>query len=404
MSTTFAYRAADARGRSRRGRIAAADATSASSELQRLGLVVIEVRPTRRSALTGGAAGLRSSGSRRAVLEVTRAMAALLPAGLPVTRALTAARQAVSGTVVDALDDVRGRIDRGTTLAAALREHPVFFTPYYSGVIDAGERSGDLAGAFERLAHHLEREDELRSRILSLSIYPALLLVVGVAATAVLVLFVLPRFVELLDGAGAELPRATALLIASAARARDLWPILLGAAVSAPALIVGARSSATGRRALARVTFALPLIGALRSDAVAASFARLVGGLLSGGAPLLAALGDAHRCIDDPLARDETARIRTRVRAGASLRQALDEGGLFPPLLAQLVAVGEESGRLPAFLLQAATILERRTERAVERVVAIAEPAMIVAFGGMVGVVALALLQAVYGINAGTFR
>ena len=159
-----------------------------------------------------------------------------------------------------------------------------------------------------------------------------------------------------------------------------------------------------GRCTLARATIALPLVGALRRDAMAAAFARLVGGLLSGGAPLLTALDDARGCIADPLAQEESTRIRARIREGASLRQALAEGNLFPPLLTQLVAVGEDSGRLPAFLAQAATILERRTERTVERLVTLAEPAMIVLFGGVVGLVALALLQAVYGINAGTFR
>ena len=404
MPTTFAYRAADASGRSRRGRIGASDARAATRELQRLGLVVVDVRQVRHRESGSGQLRFPRVGGRRALLEVTRAMSVLMPAGLPVARALSAAREAVPGSMAETLDDVRARIERGTTLAAALREHPDVFTPYVAGVVDAGERAGDLTGAFERLAHHLEREDELRSRIVSLSIYPALLLVVGMTATAVLVLFVLPRFVELLEGAGADLPRATALLIGSSARARDMWPLLVATGLAVPGLIFGMRSTVAGRRVLARVAIALPLIGPLRRASVAGAFARLVGGLLTGGAPLLSALGDAHRCIADPLAGEETTRIRSRIRAGASLRQALDEGQLFPPLLAQLVAVGEESGRLPDFLMQAASIFERRVERSAERLVAFAEPAMIVAFGGAVGIVALALLQAVYGINAGTFR
>jgi len=108
--------------------------------------------------------------------------------------------------------------------------------------------------------------------------------------------------------------------------------------------------------------------------------------------------------LDDPLARDEVARIRSRVREGAALRSALAEGDLFPPVLTQLVAVGEESGRLQEFMLKAADILEERAERAVQRLVALAEPAMIVIFGGVVGFVALSLLQAIYSVNAGSFR
>jgi type II secretory pathway component PulF len=338
------------------------------------------------------------------VLELSRALAALLPAGMPVARALGAAEQAVSGSVAMTLAGVRARVERGATLASALREHPVIFSPFYTGVVDAGEKSGDLAGAFDRLAHHLEREEELRSRIISLSIYPALLLIVGAVATAVLMLFVLPRFVELLDGAGAGLPRATALLVSTTAALREYWPVALALTLAMPAALIALRATLRGRVATARAANALPLVGILRRETLAASFARLVGGLLSGGAPLLSALDGARGCLSDPLAQDETARIRARIREGASLRQALTEGSLFPPLLAQLVAIGEDSGRLPAFLAQAAAIFERRTERAVERLVTLAEPMMIVLFGGIVGLVALALLQAVYGINAGTFR
>jgi general secretion pathway protein F len=129
----------------------------------------------------------------------------------------------------------------------------------------------------------------------------------------------------------------------------------------------------------------------------------MVGELLAGGAPLLSALQDAHDCITDPVARDETERIRTRVREGNSLHGAIAERSVFPPVLPQLVAIGEDSGSLAPFLVKAAELLEKRTERTLERLVAIAEPAMIVAFGGIVALVALALLQAIYGVNAGSF-
>jgi type II secretory pathway component PulF len=146
----------------------------------------------------------------------------------------------------------------------------------------------------------------------------------------------------------------------------------------------------------------LPIAGGWRRQALAASFARMVGELLSGGAPLLTALADARDCMSDPVARDETERIRTRVREGSALNTAISERSLFPPMLPQLVALGEEAGRLAEFMLKSAEMLERRTERSVERMVALAEPAMIVLFGGLVALVALALLQAIYGVNAGS--
>jgi len=129
----------------------------------------------------------------------------------------------------------------------------------------------------------------------------------------------------------------------------------------------------------------------------------MVGELLAGGAPLILALQDARDCMTDSVARGETERIRVQVREGSSLHASIGEGAVFPPVLSQLVALGEDSGRLADFLLKAAELLEKKTEQTLERLVALLEPAMIVGFGGIVAIVALALLQAIYGVNAGSF-
>jgi type II secretory pathway component PulF len=163
------------------------------------------------------------------------------------------------------------------------------------------------------------------------------------------------------------------------------------------------RTTESGRAAWARILVRVPLVGSWRKQHLASSFARMVGELLTGGSPLLLALEDARDCMTDAVAQGETDRIRVRVREGSSLHQAIGQGSLFPPVLTQLVALGEDSGRLADFLLKAAELLEKKTERTLERLVALVEPAMIVSFGGIVAIVALALLQAIYGVNAGSF-
>ena len=142
----------------------------------------------------------------------------------------------------------------------------------------------------------------------------------------------------------------------------------------------------------------------LRRYALSARFARLLGVLLGGGAPLLPALDDTMESIGDPVARDDIGRVRAMVREGSTMRQAVGESALFTPLLAQLIGVGEEAGDLRTFLVKSADIFEERTERATQRLAALAEPAMIVVFGAVVAFVALSLLQAIYGINANSFR
>jgi general secretion pathway protein F len=399
---TFAYRAVDATGHRRRGRITGSTLVAATRELEQRGLLPLELAEA--SDATSSAAPFSGFGRRAAVLDFTRAVAALLPAGMPLARALKAAIATTPASFRPVLDAVRLRVERGDELAAALAEYPRLFSPLYVGVVRAGEKSGALDDAFQRLAAHLEREDELRSKLVSMSIYPVLLAFVGLASVLVLVLFVLPRFAELLLSAGAALPASTAAVLAIAMTARAEWRVLMVVPAALLMAVAWLRTTGAGRRTSAILLTRLPVAGAWRRQALAASFARMVGELLAGGAPLLAALADARDCMADPVARAETDRIRTRVREGGALHAAISEHGLFPPVLAQLVALGEEAGRLSEFLLKAADLLERRTERALERLVAMAEPAMIILFGGLVALVALALLQAIYGVNASSFR
>jgi type II secretory pathway component PulF len=398
---TFAYQAVDESGKRTRGQAQAASSGALTRTLEQRGLLVLEVAESAEGA--GTKQGFRF-GRRREVLEVTRAMAALLPVGMPLAQALNAASGVASGEVKDALQEVRARVERGDPLSTALAEHRRLFSPLYVGLVRAGERSGDIDAAFARLADQLDRDEQLRGKVLSASIYPLLLATAGSVAVTVLLFFVLPRFVTLLEGSGAKLPRSTATLLAFSAGLHKVWPVLL----LVPFLVAGFAAWATttddGRRVWSRTLLTLPGVRTLRRYALAGRFARLVGVLLGGGAPLLVALDDTIDSIGDPVAREDAVRIRTRVREGSSLRAAVAEGPLFPPLLAQLIGVGEDAGQLRVFLMKAADIFEERTERATQRLATLAEPAMIVVFGVIVAFVALSLLQAIYGINANSFK
>jgi type II secretory pathway component PulF len=337
------------------------------------------------------------------VLEFTRAMSALLPVGMPLAKALDAATGVTTGDVSEVIRDVRSRVERGVPLADALGEHRSLFDPLYSGIIRAGERSGDLDSAFTRLAEQLEREEALRARLVSAAIYPLLLATAGTIAVSVLVFFVLPRFVTLLEGSGATLPTTTRALLTVTGALRGAWPVFLLLPFVIAALFAWVRGTNEGQRAWSVFLLQLPLVRTLRQYALSARFARLLGVLLSGGAPLLPAIDDTMESIGDPVAKDEIGRIRGLVRDGSSMRNAVGTSTLFSPLLAQLIGVGEEAGQLRTFLIKSADIFEERTERATQRLAALAEPAMIVIFGAIVAFVALSLLQAIYGINARSF-
>ena len=395
----YAYQAIDAGGHRSRGRLSAATAAALISDLEGQGLLALHVDEATEQVTSGGL----GFGRRTAVLEFTRAVAALLPAGMPLAKALAAGATTAPASVRPTLDAVRAKVERGDELAAALAEHPKLFTSLYVGVVRAGEKSGALDHAFERLADHLERESELRSKLVSMSIYPVLLALVGAAAVSVLVLFVLPRFAELLLSSGATLPATAAAIVDMTTWLQTNWRFLV---VIPPAFLLAfawLRTAEAGRRFSAKARIYIPVVGNWRRQTLAAAFARMVGELLTGGAPLLMALQDAHDCMTDPVAKAETERIRVRVREGSALHAAISERRVFPAVLPQLVALGEDAGRLAQFLIKSAELLERKTERTLERLVAIAEPAMIVGFGGIVALVALALLQAIYGVNAASF-
>jgi type IV pilus assembly protein PilC len=231
-----------------------------------------------------------------------------------------------------------------------------------------------------------------------------LLATAGSVAVTVLLFFVLPRFVTLLEGSGAKLPASTAALLAFSAALHRFWPMLLLIPLFIAAFAAWVANTDEGRRVWSGIMLGIPGVSTLRRYALAGRFARLAGVLLGGGAPLLNALDDTIESIGDPIARDDAVRIRTLVREGSSLRAAVAESKLFPPMLAQLIGVGEDAGQLRVFLSKAADIFEERTERATQRLATFLEPAMIVMFGAIVAFVALSLLQAIYGINANSFK
>ncbi len=402
MGVAYAYEAVDRRGRRVRSLEEALGPDILRAELERRGLVVLEIAPASDRAPSGPAGAPRPGSAD--LLDFTRALAGLLAAGLPLAKGLASGGSMLRPRMAAVAHRIQLRVEQGASLATVLAEQDRPFSGLYVGLVRAGERGGDLAGAFHRLAEHLEREAEIRSKLVSASVYPLLLAIGGGAAVLVLLAVVLPRFADMLAASGARLPASTALLLSLAQFLQRYWVVAPPLALAGVGLLLWSRESGHGRRIAAQVLNTLPGAGGLRRELLGARVARLLAVLLGGGAPVLAALEGAAEAIDDPLTRDSLEGIRARVREGAALHCAMTETGSFPAVLTQLAALGEDTGRLAEFLGKAAQILEDRVERSVQRLVALAEPAMIIVFGGIVGFVALSLLQAIYSVNASSFR
>ena len=397
----FAYQAVTGAGRTVEGVQEASSAGQAERTLRDRGLRPLELVPASGPSVEAGTARRRRSA---AVAAVFRHLSTLLAAGFPLDRALaTLESLAERDDVRGALGEVRERIRAGSSLADALAEEDGVFPALAVGMTRAGERGGRLAQALERLADHLEWRDELKTRIASALLYPALMAVVGGGALLVLVLYVLPRFVGVLEEAGAALPPSTALLLGASGFLGDHGPALLATAVLAGGAATVWLRSRSGRARVSALLFRLPLVAPLRRRAVAARFGHSLAALLDSGLPILPALDSAAASLADPTAIAEVEEAGRRVRAGGGLAEALAEGRAFPPLFLRMAALGEEGGRLPELLERASRTAEEELERGLERLVRLVEPTLIVLFGAVVGFVALSLLQAIYGVRLGAF-
>jgi general secretion pathway protein F len=396
----FAYRAATAAGRTIGGTEEAGTPLELERTLTARGLFPLEVTPA--AAVPRRRRGLHS---RRAdVVEAVRYLATLVEADFPLDRALaTVARVAGREDVSETVLAVRARVRAGGRLGDALAEHPTFFPRVAVGMVQAGERGGHLPDALARLASQLERELALRARLVSASLYPAAMLLVGIVAVLVLLLYVLPRLVGILDEASAAVPASTAALLFLSDAVGRWWPYLLGAVVAGAVVTAGLYRSETGRASLDRALLRMPVVGPLRRRLAAARFGHALATLLGSGFPVLPALDIAAQAVGDRAVGDEVLRAREEVRAGGRLARALGRGRAFPFVFLQMIEVGEDGARLPQMLERGATAMEQELERRLERLVRFAEPAMILAFGAVVAFIAMALLQAIYGINADAF-
>jgi general secretion pathway protein F len=399
---TFRFRAATADGRVTEGVLDAPSREGALAELRRRQLVPVDVAES-------GAGAATREGERRATLRrpaatavAVRTLATLLGAGVPLDRALGfAGDQAGHPDVAAALAAVRRDVRAGATLGDAMRRQPAVFAPLHVAMLAAGEAGGALAGAAARLADHLDEAAELRGQLRAALLYPAIMSVVAGVGVTVLLLFVVPRFVAMLDVAGGALPLSTRLLVGASALLAGLWWLWLGLAVAGVAWGRAWIARPQNRFRWHRRRLSLPVAGRIERGIATARFARTLGLLLDGGTRLLPALRIAGSTSPNLAFADDVARAAAEVGQGRRLADAL--APVLPPLALQLLAAGEEGGRLAPLALRAADAYDAEVRRSLRAAVGLVEPLLIVLFGGVVGFVALAMLQAIYAINVSAF-
>ncbi|TMA45776.1 MAG: type II secretion system protein GspF [Deltaproteobacteria bacterium] len=317
----------------------------------------------------------------------TRQLATLIAAGIPLVDALTAlVDQIEQPRLKRIMGVVKQKVNEGLSLADALREHPKVFSDLYVNMIRAGESSGALDVVLVRLADFTESQAQLRNKILGAMLYPAIMVVVGIAIVSILFVVVIPKVTKIFEDMNVTLPWTTRILIVVSSFARDYWYLVV---VLLPALVFGVRRYVRSPRGRAELIRMLAL----------SRFAKTLATLLASGVPLLTAMDIVKNIVSNTLLADVIDKARDAIREGESIAAPLKRSGQFPPLVYHMIAIGERSGQLEEMLQNVAKSYEAQVEMRVGALTSLLEPVMIVAMGGGVAFIVFSILMPIMQLN-----
>ena len=398
--SAFEFVALDENGYTRHGVLNGDSSRQIRGRLRDMGLLPVQVQAVREDASKPAGLNPHRRVSSSAIALLTRQLATLIRAGMPLDESLRAlGEQTTSRRLRAILADVRSRISEGSSLHEALSVYPGVFTEFYCGMVAAGEAGGRLDEVLERLGDYTESRRALRQTISTALIYPAILTFVSVLVVSALLIYVVPEVVRVFQQTGQSLPLLTAGLIATSQVLRDFgWFIC---AILFATLLLGRHllNRTYFRSRLDRLLLELPFVGRVIRMIHAARLSRTLAILTKSGVPLLEALEISSRSISNIHLRSLVDEAVVFIREGGRLHRALDKSGWFPPLLVQMLASGEESGELDEMLERAAAHEEQELQNLLTAATAVFEPAIILVMGAVVLLIVLAILLPIFEMN-----
>jgi len=397
----YKYEALNAAGRSTQGIIEADNPRSARAQLRGMALTPLSVQQVQQHGAEGGANRFSSRVFGATALAVwTRQLAGLVTAGLPLERALTAlADESEDQRQRELLAQLKSEVNAGSPFARALASAPREFDDVYRAVVAAGEQSGALGPVLERLADDLEERQALRGELIGAMAYPAIVSLVAVIIVIFLVTYVVPQVASVFTSSKRSLPFLTVAMLAISEFVRSWgWAMLAGLVGAGVALKLALRREAFRERFDASI-LGVPVIGRLARGYNAARFAGTLAMLAGAGVPILKALQAAAETLSNRAMRADALDALVQVREGAPLGSALAGKKRFPGILAMFARLGEQTGQLPAMLERAARQLGTEVKRRAMAAASLLEPLLIVAMGGVVMTIVLAVLQPIIQLN-----
>jgi type II secretion system protein F len=400
----FQYRAADQAGKVVEGVMEADAERSVVLRLREMGCVPLRIALPSERAIgvlrQQKPLFVRRKVSQQQLLQFTRELGALLAAGLPLDRSLSILAGLVEGgelsKVVRALVEA---VRAGKSLAVSMGEHPEVFPKIYVNMIRAGEAGGILEGVLRYLTEYMESTLALKEDIKSALIYPMILAAAAGLSLTVLFVFVIPKFAVIFRDNNKALPQITKIVIGFSQFLEQYgWIALAVICVAVIGAILYVKSP-EGRSEWDRLSLRTWLLGDLLRKFETARFSRTLSALLKGGVPLLEALGTVQGVVGNRLLARAIGQVQLRVREGKGMARPLSDSGLFPPLALNMIAVGEETGKLEGMLTEVASYYDQEVKRSTKRLTALLEPALILAMGLIIGFVVISMLLAIFSIN-----
>jgi type IV pilus assembly protein PilC len=393
---SFAYSAINAQGFELSGEIQATDLGAARDALRSRGLMTQTIQELRSGASSTAQAGrsfMKAKVKPKSLQIFSRQFATMIEAGLSVVSALVILEQQTDDKALKlVVDDVREQVESGALLSEAMARHPDVFSRLYVAMVEAGEAAGVLDVVLDRVATQIEKEQKIKRRVKGAMIYPSVVLVFATLVMVGMLMFLVPVFVKIFDQLGGQLPTLTQWVLHASNLLRGYWFIIF------PLVGVGIwgffrwKKSDAGRQAWDRFKLRIPMqIGIVVRKIAMARFSRTLSTLVASGVDIIRALEITAQTAGNWVVEDETMKMRIRVQEGAPIAQPLIESAVFPPMVGQMVKIGEETGELEQMLSKVADFYEDEVDASISALTSIIEPLMMVGVGMMVGVIIIAM-------------
>lgn len=396
--TLFVWEGTDRAGARMKGEVSSKAENAARAELRRQGIKVIKIKKKPVPLF----AGRKKKIVTKDIAVFSRQLATMMSAGVPLVQSFEiVGRGHENPSMQELILGIKADVEGGSPLAESLAKHPLYFDELFCNLVQAGEQAGVLETLLHKIADYKEKTESLKGKIKKALTYPTAVVVVAVVVTAILLVFVVPQFEDLFKGFGAELPAFTQMVVNMSRFMRDYWYILLGVVVGAGFVLANLkRRSVKFNHGLDRMILKMPIIGEIMRKAAIARFARTLSTMSAAGVPLVEALQSVAGATGNVVYGDAILQMRDEVATGHQLQLSMRQSNLFPNMVIQMVAIGEESGSIDSMLAKVADFFEEEVDNAVDALSSLLEPMIMAFLGVVVGGLVIAMYLPIFKLGS----